>query len=309
MSDVKERGLRQEPRFDAVSLVPEFEQRFPEAMQLLRIGGVHPIESAYMTNPYTGEEDTEDFRNVGEHNIAVAFAAGAIGGNLLKQEVIFSEELHYIVEQALTHDAAKRFEVMRKKAGVDPYSEEAYGTVQRILEERDVLERFAQSLAQSGRQTGHRSLKDFLALDSTNKVKLIEGCLTDKIIHLADDITYTSMGENPETRFLTFPERMQASRFRVKYPFLWTEGLAFDTHGNVVEIKDIEKAVQGSNLKRVYPYIAYQAWVARQICKELKEMISPNSSQDPEEFVKNLINQNLQKSKDLLSYRQRHQFT
>lgn len=71
---------------------------------------------------------------------------------------------------------------------------------------------------------------------------LVPNRLVDKIIHLADDMTSTSIpqpGERTLTVYLTPWERMIASDFYNRYPHLWKEELAFDMQGSVVTIEDI----------------------------------------------------------------------
>jgi hypothetical protein len=65
-----------------MQLASEFQEKYPETMNILDVTGVSPFGSREMTNPYTKEIDTEDFSNVGRHCIAVAYAAEKIANAL-----------------------------------------------------------------------------------------------------------------------------------------------------------------------------------------------------------------------------------
>jgi len=95
-----------------MSLATEFQEKFPEAMNILDITGVSPFGSKEMINPYTKESDLEDFSNVGRHCVAVAYAASKIADAL----GVSDEERRKIISSAILHDGDKRIEVMRKKA-------------------------------------------------------------------------------------------------------------------------------------------------------------------------------------------------
>lgn len=95
-----------------MTLATEFQEKFPEAMNILDITGVSPFGSKEMINPYTKESDLEDFSNVGRHCVAVAYAASRIADAL----GVSDEERRKIISSAILHDGDKRIEVMRKKA-------------------------------------------------------------------------------------------------------------------------------------------------------------------------------------------------
>src|SRR3989338_7564875 len=78
--------------FDPLTHLEDFEKRFPIAMGILRIGGVHPTEDAKMDNPYTGQPDNESFTNVGEHCLAVACFAESVAQRLQERGVFKQAE-------------------------------------------------------------------------------------------------------------------------------------------------------------------------------------------------------------------------
>lgn len=123
---------------------------------------------------------------------------------------------------------------------------------------------------------------------------LMPGRMVDKIVHLADDMSSTSIplpGERPYTTYLIPWERIIASEFPSRYPDLWQDGLGFDPQGRIIELKDIIAADR--NLRWVRSYAFWQPFISNKICRELQGIIDPESAQKPEYFVKDLVNNSL----------------
>lgn len=291
----RETTLAEARPFDPLTRLEEFAERFPFAIQILRIGGVHPTEDAVMDNPYTGKPHDESFTNIGEHCLAVASLASTLAFRLHERGIISSEEAGLVTSRALVHDANKRIEIMRRNAvreGAidDAYSPRAYETIKPVLQAQGIDQELVDYMAGSGKETGHLSIRDFLIL-SDGRPSLIPDRFLEKIIHLADDMTSTSTplpGERPLTVYLTPWERMVASDFPNRYPFLWREGLAFDTQGAITVVPDIAQAE--SNLSYVRSYTYWQPYVSNEICREIQSIVDPESKQRPEYFVKDLVN-------------------
>lgn len=281
--------------FDPLSRLAEFTAKYPFAMQILRIGGVHPTEDTRMDNPYTNQPDFESFINIGEHNLAVGSFAGVVAKRLQEVGALTDEDVEWTTVRGLVHDANKRLEILRRnamRAGVieDAYSPKAYDTIRPILLAQGIEPDLVEYLAKAGAETSHLSIPSFLELRD-GLPSLVEGRLVDKIIHLADDCTSTSIpkeGERPLTVYLTSWERMVASDFPNRYPYLWTEGLGFDPYGEIVLIKDINE--EERNLRWVRNYAYWQPWTSNEICREIQTLLDPESKQKPEYFVKDLVN-------------------
>lgn len=281
--------------FDPLNRLTEFSERFPFAMQILRIGGVHPTEDAKMDNPYTGKPHDESFTNIGEHCLAVASLAQTLAFMLQEKGALSKERAELATSRALVHDSNKRIEIMRRNAvreGVidDAYSPKAYDTIRLVLQSQRIDQELVAYIAGAGKETGYLSIRDFLIL-SEGRPSLIPDRFLEKIIHLADDMTSTSTplpGERPLTVYLTPWERMVASDFPNRYPFLWREGLAFDTQGAITVVPDIAQAE--SNLSYVRSYAYWQPYVSNEICREIQSIVDPESKQRPEYFVKDLVN-------------------
>lgn len=281
--------------FDPLTRLGEFTNGFPFAIQTLRIGGVHPTEDTRMDNPYTGKPHDESFTNIGEHCLAVASLASTLAFKLYQRSALQIGAVDLVTIRALVHDANKRIEIMRRNAvreGVieEAYTPKAYETIRPILQAQGIDPELVDYMAQAGKETAHLSIKDFLKLDD-GIPSLVPGRMEDKIIHLADDMTSTSIpppGERPLTVYLTPWERMVASDFPNRYPFLWQEGLAFDRNGKVVTLQDI--ATADRSLRWIRPYAYWQPFVSNAICREIQAMVDPASRQRPEYFVKDLVN-------------------
>lgn len=283
--------LAEQP-FNPLSKLVEYQREYPQAITLLRVGGVHPLDNLDMLNPYTGQLDQESFKNVGEHCLAVAACAEVIALRLAQAGVISPLEVMSVTERALIHDANKRLEVMRKKAGVDAYSEQAYKTVRAVLSSSEVSLELANYFVVAGQETGHNSLKDFLEV-RRGGVRLISDRMAEKIVHLADDMTFTSIPKNnqpPTTYFLAPEERMVRADFDIRYPFLRKEGLGFDTKGKAVVVKDITSLERP--LSHVDSFYNYQILVSRFICEEITRSLGEDNP-TPEYYVKNLVNRSL----------------
>ncbi|MBT4121053.1 MAG: hypothetical protein HOA57_02560 [Candidatus Magasanikbacteria bacterium] len=274
----------------------EFTKEFPQAFKVLEVGGVHPDKTEAVPNPYKDNEpDAEDFRNVGEHCISVGICANKIAEKLLSSGAIDDEMYRNITERSLIHDANKRFEIFRKKArgshqseGV--YDKEAYETMQSLLKDQGISEDLLSYVEASGKETGHGSLEDFISLDEDGELVLNpDRSIEDMIVHLADDMTSSPLpGTKGDTKFVTTGERMEAGKFKERYPFLYKEGLGFDDAGEVVEVGDCESVDDG--LVEVKTYAQYQEEVARLICDHLQSLIDPKLDQDSEEYLKKTVN-------------------
>ena len=275
--------------------LPNFESRFPQEMDILRLGGVYPREkNEGIVNPYTGEVDKDYYGNIGEHCVAVARCAEIIADKILGEDHSLKRT---IVGRALVHDATKRFEIMRRKAmeeGIidDAYSPKAYDTIKPLLEAKGIASDIIEYMVNAGSETGHISFVDFVQVHN-GEVKLkTENNLSEMIVHLADDMTHTPIvqaGESAETRFLTTPERMEASNFPERYPFLYKEGFGFDKDGNPVFVKDVSQ--DHRELFSLKTYAQWQAWIAQAISSHLVSLISPQGQvEDPQEYLKHLAN-------------------
>ncbi|MFA6533779.1 MAG: hypothetical protein WCT37_01255 [Patescibacteria group bacterium] len=274
------------------------EQQYPVAFSVMEVGGVRPDKSAPIPNPYLDNElDREDFRNVGEHNVAVASCAEAVAEKLFQQGAIDGALKNEVVSRALIHDVNKRFEVFRRKAQkagkpIDVYSVAAYDQLYKILVEQGVSGSIVEYIKNAGKETGHNSLADFISLNADNQAVLRpDKTFEEMLVHLADDMTASPLpGSVDETQFVTVRERMALGDFKNRYPFLYQEGLGFDADRQVVKIKDCGDTKQTAGLAEVRTYADWQEQVSRMICDYLKTIIQPESETDPEEFIKNLVN-------------------
>lgn len=279
---------------EMAKLKPDFERRFPMEMGILRIGGVYPGQTEATQNPYTGEDEREYFGNIGEHCMAVALCSEIIAEGIFGKD---SSKTISIVKRALVHDSTKRFEIMRRKAvkaGAldDAYSKSAYEKIKPLLEEKGVAPDIIEYMSTAGSETGHISFPDFVRVVDGEPVLNTQDNLAEMIVHLADDMTHTPIGQPEEalkTHFLTTHERMEASDFPNRYPFMFKEGFGFDKDGNYVFVKDVsEKNPQLSNVKT---YAEWQVWIASEMSKYLVElMLSQESVEDPQKYIKDLVN-------------------
>lgn len=305
---------------DIPDLQRRYEREYPQAMSILRLGGVYPREHQVIKNPYTGDVHDEYFGNVGEHCVAVAGAAEKIAKAILQSKIIRRTiakvvpslkeeeirrqgEIRDITERAIIHDSTKRFEVMRRdqvraKEGADTtsgeaYTASAYETIKPILKEKGIVTDITVYMANAGKETGHNSMGDFVLAMEGHLILNHNRTLAEKIVHLADDMTYTPLvdeGQTAETSYLTVEERMKASDFPNRYAFLYKEGFGFDSEGRQVLVKDVTK--NDANLTNVRTYADWQVWVAKEIARDLVERMELRTlPENAEEYLKDLVNQ------------------
>lgn len=273
-----------------MNLATEMQEKYPEAMNILDITGVSPFGSREMMNPYTGEADLEDFSNVGRHCVAVAYAAQKMADALWVSE----EQKDEIIKSAILHDGDKRIEVMRKKAKkawveIDVYGEEWYKTIETIFSDKGLDSGVFSMIQSMGGMTGHNSLKKFLIMKD-GKIQLNpERTLTEMIVHIADDMTHSSSGEDGETtQYVSFEKRAELSKFAEKYGFLWQEGFGVSEENGIQEIKDVAQN-WGDVVKHFYDW---QNVVFVMICDHIQDQIDPTNSEYAVKFILDIINKN-----------------
>lgn len=282
-----------------MNLATEMQEKYPEAMNILDITGVSPFGSREMMNPYTGEADLEDFSNVGRHCVAVAYAAQKMADALWVSE----EQKDEIIKSAILHDGDKRIEVMRKKAKkawveIDVYWEEWYKTIETIFSDKGLDSGVFSTIQSMGGMTGHNSLKKFLIMKD-GKIQLNpERTLTEMIVHIADDMTYSSSGEDGETtQYVSFEKRAELSKFAEKYGFLWQEGFGVSEENGIQEIKDVAQN-WGDAVKHFYDW---QNVVFDMICDHIQKQIDPMNFENSVEFVVWMVNYKIEDAKEGVS--------
>jgi len=283
----------------------EFERTQSQAFAVLEAGGVHPDKTDPIENPYNGEMDSEDFSNVGEHCIAVGICADRIASEMAKSGVLDDLEKNSITERALIHDANKRYEVFRKKAGqgASGYTKEVYEAIQdKLPESVRANTKMVDYMVHAGNETGHTSMEQFVRLNDSGEIELNpDRSYAEMIVHLADDMTASPLKhfktgklltKNDKTVLCTVKERMDLCKFEERYPFLYQEGFGFDENGEPTLVKDAQELeAGGETLKETKTYAEWQEIVARMICEKLVSIIKPDFTGDAEEFIKKLVNQ------------------
>jgi len=285
----KEELFAKNPIFKAADLIPSFKADFPEAFNLLRLGGVHPEIKDPFFNPYSGQLDQRDFSNVGEHSIAVAFAAN----RLSKALSLPASQIQLITERALLHDAAKRFEVFRREAKghlkFTPGEETA-----RELESLGVDRNFTSKVKDFGTETGGETIGEFLEINSGAELVVKPALLSQKIVRLADNMTSTDIpaaGEAARTIFVTLAERAVASEFSSRYKILFTSGLAAKPDLELTWLDDINALPPGAQLlgSLIDLEQLFQSSVSEELCLRSKLL----SVRGAEASIKELLNSSL----------------
>jgi hypothetical protein len=281
--------------FDPLTQLARFEQEFPAQMKLFRFVGIHPTETVHPMNPYTKEISSESFSNIGEHCIAVAHCASVIAHALVVRGILTEDDARLITERALVHDLNKPFEIMRRNAQKngfteDVYSISAYEKLQPLLIETGIEASLSEYLVNAGAETGHNSLRMFIKAGPNGYDGLAQGMIAEKIVHLADDMTFTNHpkeGQSAVTVYMTCDERMIASHFHEKYPFLWSEGLVARQGGEILPVKDLSTIDEG--LKVIGSYADLQVKVANAIARELQLLLEPESTEEAKDYICSIL--------------------
>ncbi len=141
-----------------------------------------------------------------------------------------------------------------------------------------------------GGMTGHNSLKKFLIIKDGKLQLNPERTLTEMIVHIADDMTYSASGEDGEvTQYVSFEKRAELSKFAEKYGFLWQEGFGVSEENGIQEIKDVAQN-RGDTVKHFYDW---QKVVFEMICDHIQKQVDPMNSRDSVEFLIDIINKNI----------------
>lgn len=203
--------------------------------------------------------------------------------------IVSATNVEQITSDAIGHDANKPLELARRrnKGAVAAYSGEGYASAKNVMMANlGIGPEDADRIIDAGESTGHNSLASFVELDAEGNLRLIDGNLGRKIIHLVDDMTSTDF--EGSTWYLAPDERMATSDFPNRYPWMWKEGFGFDSSGKVTRIKDIEHA--DGELRYVQSYAEWQIRVSGMLSEELKSIIDPNNRLGPTSYMKALIN-------------------
>lgn len=273
-----------------MDLAVRFQEKYPNAMNILDITGVSPFGSRKMINPYTNEADIEDFSNVGRHCVAVAYAASKIADALGVDSNLRDE----IIQSAILHDGDKRLEVMRKKAKkswieVDVYGEEWYRTIESIFSNAGVDSNIFVSIQAMGWMTGHNSLKKFIIIKDGKLQLHPERTISEMIVHIADDMTHSSYWSDGEmTQYVSFEKRAELSKFSEKYGFLWQEGFGVSEENGIQEIKYVPQNWDDT-AKHFYDW---QNIVFDMISNHIQKQIDPTNSENSVQFLLDIITKN-----------------
>ena len=268
-----------------------FSTLFPGEMKLLERAGIHPVRSDLFRNPYAPDDREYDFRNIGEHSIAVAASARVLARALVEANAMETRLFRRTVQRALLHDIAKPFEVLYWRSGGEA------GNAQQPREDlvrtlgHSIPSYLLQLARTAGVEAGHSSFRHFLETDSNLNIRLRPQMLAEKVVHLCDTFVSSSVpadGSPATTSLVTPGER--AYRCEHRYPFMSNGGLALRSNGDIVDVDDRYAIEAGSTFIGTYSEI--QVFVAEQISLELQHFLIPRTQSTPEEscrFILRLI--------------------
>ncbi len=272
-----------------------FEQLFPGEMRLLEHLGIHPLASTPLTDPFSKSGAKTDFRNIGEHSIAVASAARVLSKLLVEAGTLPMREHRRVVQRALLHDAFKPYEIMYRRAHGDQVDTSACRAAALAPLAKERLPSYLlQQLLTAGAEVGHENIRVHLRWEG-GQPRLKSNLLSEKIVFFADAITASSVpsgSARAETFFTTSEERM--NRCSGRYLFLWNDGFALNDRGVIEAVTGVDNLP--SSWKSLGSHAELQMFAAREIAKELSGYLLPGGVEDPheaEEFLLRLISQEI----------------
>lgn len=251
-----------------------------------------------------------DLLNKCAHDELIAFYKKLIAYNLVFTGIVDSESAP-ILEQAF--DAACRavgreiesarlsaielcklnsntFEQRLLRSIIDPGSPLAHETLYENLVQYH-SDQESKYLSEIGYETGGPSYRSFLHIDEQGNLQGIKGSLGDMVVHLADDMTATTVaseGKQSRTYFLTTAERLVASGLLERQrEVLLGSGLGVNHACEIVEI-DLRKPLD-LDIRPLGSWAVLMLYISANICERIKTACKVSSSENAELWLKRLI--------------------
>lgn len=276
--------------FSVLEHVAEYERLFPGYMRIFEFAGIHPVNSSEIENPYLPSMAPQSFRNIGDHSIAAAECARKIAKALIRRGALRNGLARLVTGRALLHDITKSFEVMfaqAVKAGVDGSELTPPAAVLRKkLIRAGVPWNYIQDVLGAGTETGHQNCRKFLCFNEKMELSIVPDRILDKIVRLADDMTYTSIPRHDSeaaTLYMPASKRLTSACSVEKYPFAIKGGLFVDEEGNIENSPDIRRLGEGKF--PIANYLNVQIFIANKIAEEFKSYLDPDSSDSAEAVI------------------------
>ncbi len=228
---------------------------------LMKAGGVD-ISQTKVTfyNPFTKEIDPADFSNVGEHLLAVGILAKALGTLALRAGILTEPEQLLLERAAYMHDLGKRGDLMIQKLrekslciGID--DETLLTAIFRSNISSTLQEHLIPIIADSGRWTGHSSVRDLLTVTREGTLTLISNNWHGKLLHLADIMIHTTiptLGAKATSFALTPPDCHAQKNARERYPHIVSQGLGLTSGNSIVPLSDLTTVSEDTKILGCY---------------------------------------------------------
>lgn len=285
-----EEVLAETPLFDARDYIEDYKKRFPRAFEAFTWGRIYPPGKQSFRNPFTGEDVNEDFSNITYHCVSVAVGAERIARLLFRAGKISDEELNTVIDHALIHDCAKVYELFKIKAYRAGHPRGAVflpaAELEEILRAEQVPENIIPYMVSAGAESGGSSLHTFLATDGEGITGLVQGRLVDKIVRLADSMTYSSPYEADgavHSGFMTHWERLATSGALSRYPQMVSCALGVTRDGAIEFIPDLLHAP--NHLTVLGSFMLLEVFLANEIARELVDLLGVRTALPPEEYI------------------------
>lgn len=253
---------------------------FPEELEILHAVGVAPGSGVRkFIDPFNGGDKTEDWSNVGSHCLAVAWCAAAVTAGHAQLGKIDKQIRRAAIKRALLHDALKPYEIFLCHAFNDGkiplddyYSPEIYHRLHDTLRRSGVEEKWIKTLVDDfGKENDVRTcFNNLLVIDSTGPARIEPGLTPGKVVHFADNMTYSPVPERGNTGiafFMTAAERFVAAENARRYPWAQHAGAGIDRQRKLIHVEDV--AEPPAQVEAVLCYHDLLIWVSHEIAKEI----------------------------------------
>ena len=228
-----------------------FERNFSDELEVFsKLGIALDSGKSKFYDPFRKLVIEDDFTNIGEHCLAVATCTLMLTRFLEKERKIDAVSANEAIRRALLHDAIKPWEIFLARALRDNviskekyYDEAVFLSVVDVLITLGISPEIANRLVTDyGSETDVRECFPFFLREAHNgKINLKSGSMPKKIVHLADNMTCSTMPslESPSKHyFLTTWERMVAADADARYPWALKAGIAVNAKAEIFHTSD-----------------------------------------------------------------------
>ncbi len=291
------------------AVVSELADLLAEDFAVLGSLGIAPDSGPQdFADPFGGETRREDWSNVGLHCAAVAWCAAALTIELQRRGKFSRQTRRETIRRALFHDALKPYEVFLSRAHAagmvskeSYYSPAVFRCLEPVLAANGIAAGWIALLINDfGSESDDRiCFKALLELGSDNSPRLSGHLDPWKLVHLADNMTYSTppgRGDPALAYYLRTEDRIATAMSYLKGACKHA-GLGISA-GELIHIDEISEPPAG--IAPLKSYMELRIWASHEIstliCRELDA-----DTRDPDRYLRDLVWEYLEDPKSALA--------